>query len=476
MKLWQRVFLLTLLLIMISVTLVSVMLMRSNFKLTLENAREQALSAHSYIYAEIKNNVSYTRLKQGSILLSEDEIKSSVSEVMRSSKDERLSTLLLDDKGERIAENGQNAAFESSFRDSFTDGTFSVMQKDNESGHYFVIGSDLTLEGKEYVFVSSTDITDIYDNLHNEAAMSVIIAAASSLCAAFVVLLSVYRMLSPIAGLNSAIAAIAAGDYTKRVETKGSTELSELGESVNIMAQSIEEKVEKLSALAESRKDFADNLAHEMKTPLTSILGFSDLLRIRKNISERDRMEYAGIVVEEAKRLRALSGKLLELVTTEEAELEFTEIYLPDLFREISVSVVPILAKRHEQLKFYAEKVYIRADGELFKSLIYNLIDNASKASAEGQEIRLYSKFSNGTLAIAVSDDGIGMSEKEAKRVTEPFYMVDKSRSRKAGGAGIGLALCSRIAEKHNAVLKIKSIKGKGTTVTITLAAKEGKR
>ena len=109
----------------------------------------------------------------------------------------------------------------------------------------------------------------------------------------------------------------------------------------------------------------------------------------------------------------------------------------------------------------------MRIDPELFKSLLYNLIENAAKASRHGQEILLAAGKEDGKLFIDVIDHGIGIAAEDIKRVTQPFYMVDKSRSRKAGGAGLGLPLCVEIAAMHNARLLLQSEPGKGTKARI---------
>ena len=108
------------------------------------------------------------------------------------------------------------------------------------------------------------------------------------------------------------------------------------------------------------------------------------------------------------------------------------------------------------------------------KSLLYNLVDNAIKASPEKEAVGFSCKEDNGCALIAVSDHGRGIARDEQEKVFEPFYMTDKSRSRKAGGAGLGLALCAEIAEKHNAVISLQSEEGKGTTVTVKLKAESG--
>ena len=214
---------------------------------------------------------------------------------------------------------------------------------------------------------------------------------------------------------------------------------------------------------------FIANLAHEMKTPLTSILGFADILRIKKNVPDDERREYAGVIVDETKRLRSLSGKLMELVALGGTEIEKKPVSLSDMIHETAAALAPLLSKNSVELECSAENVVIMADAELFKSLLYNIIENAVKASPKDSRIVLNEAVSEGNAVITVTDSGIGMTDDEVKKVFEPFYMADKSRSRKAGGAGLGLALCARIADLHNTTLEIDSSPGEGTTVYITI-------
>lgn len=242
---------------------------------------------------------------------------------------------------------------------------------------------------------------------------------------------------------------------------------------MNLMAEAVESNTERLENIAEERQIFIANLAHEMKTPLTSILGFADLLRIKKNISYSERIEYSSTIVEETKRMRSLSGKLMELVTLSGTEIEKKPTNLPEIIQETKTALTPLLAKNNVLLICNCMDITFSADEELFKSLLYNIIENAIKASPIGEKIELYAAMYEGDAVITITDYGMGMSREDAKHVFEPFYMVDKSRSRKSGGAGLGLALCAEIAKLHNAVIEIDSRLNKGTTIFITISGDE---
>ena len=239
------------------------------------------------------------------------------------------------------------------------------------------------------------------------------------------------------------------------------------------MAEAVERDVGKLSDIAENRKGFVDSMAHEMKTPLTSILCMGDLLRLKKDVSERDRRDYAGVIVEEAKRMKELSSKLLAMASTDNASLSFEPVSTAELIDELGAAMRPVCER--SGIGFSCEGIdgIISADRELFKSLIANLVDNAVKASKPAKTVGIRYAPDGGVMKIIVADQGIGMKPEDIKHATEPFYMVDKARSRKAGGAGLGLSLCAVIAKKHNATIDIKSELGKGTIVIVALPLAE---
>lgn len=190
-------------------------------------------------------------------------------------------------------------------------------------------------------------------------------------------------------------------------------------------------------------------------------------------MTDIERAEYASVIVDETKRLRSLSGKLMALVSIGGTEIEKRKVSLKKLLSETETALVPLLSKNKVKLNWTSDNIFFSADEELFKSLIYNIIENAVKASPIDSEIELTAKFCDGQGIISITDHGIGMKAEEVQRVFEPFYMADKSRSRKAGGTGLGLALCKEIAKLHNSKLDIESAPNKGTTVRIIISEAE---
>lgn len=275
----------------------------------------------------------------------------------------------------------------------------------------------------------------------------------------------------PIKSLTKAAMCIARGDYDKRLSASSSDEIGELSKSFNMMADAIEEKMEELSVNAQQKEDFVANFAHELKTPLTSVIGYADMI-YQKELSRDDVKDAARYILDEGLRLEALSIKLMDLIVLNRQKFVLEEMLASELLEDIVQSLMPSFAEKNIDVQLEAEHAYMKVDYDLFKTLLLNLIDNSIKAGCT--KIEISGKQCGIRYCIGISDNGCGIASCEIKRITEAFYMVDRSRSRKQHGAGLGLALVSRIAEIHGASLQFTSEERKGTLVEISLPWEEG--
>ena len=332
----------------------------------------------------------------------------------------------------------------------------------------------LTLESLQCRLDAVYDVSDLQRQLTAQAERTVLLCLAFSLVGAGALLGLVWFLLRPLAALDRSARRVAEGRYDERLDDAGSDELAGLAKDMNAMAQAVQDRVEQLERVAEDRKVFIGNLAHEMKTPLTSILGFADLLYLPKELEESDRVEYARVISEEAKRLKSLSGKLLELITLGSTNIELAPAPLREVVDEVAISLRPVMEQSGLGLTCTCPDATVDMDRELFKSLLYNLLDNGRKASERGGKLDLAAKAEDGAVTILVRDYGRGIPQSEIDKITQPFYMVDKSRARKAGGAGLGLALCREIVEVHSGTMEIQSIVGEGTLIRLTFPLSAG--
>ena len=236
--------------------------------------------------------------------------------------------------------------------------------------------------------------------------------------------------------------------------------------------RALETELTHLEELTGRREEFIASFAHELKTPLTAIIGYADMLR-SKDMAPKPRFTAAGYIFSEGKRLEALSLKLMDIIVLGKQEFQKRRYDTGVLIREVAAVTVPSLGDAGMTLEIRWEKGEVEVEPDLFKTLLINLVDNARKASKHGQSIDLYGKNEEGGYAFYIRDYGRGMKEEDLARITEPFYMVDKSRSRAQNGAGLGLALCKRIAELHGTQLQYSSEPDKGTTVRVLLPGGE---
>lgn len=275
----------------------------------------------------------------------------------------------------------------------------------------------------------------------------------------------------PLKRMSGAARRMARGDYQERLAVRGRDEIGELAESFNQMAGAVEEKIQRLRDAAREKEDFVANFAHELKTPLTSIIGYADMLYQRELPREEVRKS-SWYIWNEGMRLEALSLKLMDLIVLGRQEFILQEMPAQELLRDVSEGLWPLFLERQVELSLRAEAAYIRVDYDLFKTLLINLVDNSLKAGS--RRIDLSGEIQGEEYRICVRDDGCGIPEEELSRITEAFYMVDKARSRKQHGAGLGLALAERIARIHGCGLVFESGEGRGTAVSFRLKCEKG--
>jgi signal transduction histidine kinase len=312
------------------------------------------------------------------------------------------------------------------------------------------------------------DITSVYAARAQEQNTFRLLLIAIFVVGGITSMIAASLLTKPLEKLSSLAQHISHGDYSARLHIHSGDEIEALANDFNNMADTIEDNISELHFSMEKQEQFMGSFAHELKTPMTSIIGYADLLR-SQNMSEDETNEAANYIFSEGKRLESLSLKLLDLLVVKNQETILTPTD-PSLAIQNVINVMkPELAKEHITLKSSCRKGCCMMDIDLFQSLIINIIDNARKAIDDNGIIHVAGTVRDDNYVIIIKDNGRGMPPEEITRISEAFYRIDKSRSRAQGGAGLGLAICSKIAEIHQAKIKYKSAVGRGTVVTITL-------
>ena len=234
------------------------------------------------------------------------------------------------------------------------------------------------------------------------------------------------------------------------------------------MASLNEKTIHQLQDSVTQKEEFMASFSHEIKTPMTAILGFADSLRSCV-CDEETQKKAAQYIYTEGKRLEHLSYTLMDLLKLNHQKITLQSVYIPKIIRQLQnyYSGLP----SHANLKFYYDDIYVKSQSDLLFVLLRNLIDNAIKASKDNQDIIIKIIQTQKNVEISVKDEGIGMDNDSILKDTEPFYMADKSRSRSQGGAGLGLTIVKRICDLHQTNLLFDSKVHRGTTVSFFLEA-----
>lgn len=235
------------------------------------------------------------------------------------------------------------------------------------------------------------------------------------------------------------------------------------------LVDALKKEKEKQKALDKQKKQFTANVSHELKTPLTSIAGYAELIEtgIAK---EPDIKPFASTIRKQALRLVTLSEDIIQLSQLEESEeneIVFSSVDIYDIAKHC-VSALSINAKAKEiEMVLEGESTYIKANPSLLEELIYNLCDNAIRYNKQNGNVTVKIIPDENGACLSISDTGIGIEEKYRERIFERFFRVDKSRSKATGGTGLGLAIVKHIAQIHNAKIKVDSDLGIGTTISV---------
>lgn len=230
----------------------------------------------------------------------------------------------------------------------------------------------------------------------------------------------------------------------------------------------IQEQHKNILMNAKMRQEFTANVSHELKTPLTAISGYSELIQ-NGMTNEEETIRFAGEIHKSAKRLLTLINDTIRLsqLDTSEQKVIYEAI---DLYKiaEDCVNMLKFSAENHGiDISIHGTNAYLEGNREMLEEVVYNLCDNAIRYNNEGGKVEVTVKPVKGKIYLCVEDNGIGISKEHQERIFERFYRVDKSRSKSTGGTGLGLAIVKHIIQQHGAHMELTSEKGKGTKIEI---------
>ena len=278
-----------------------------------------------------------------------------------------------------------------------------------------------------------------------------------------------YVITSPMAEFRETARKISKGDFKARVKVKGKNEIAQMGETLNYMAQELEEMENK-------RKDFVSDVSHELRTPMTGIKLLCDSLR---SIDDPDmRNEFIDDISDEIDRLSRLVEKLLTLSRLDSGKIEMLPADIKGLIRSVVKNLTPVAEKKN--IKIYTdyegiEPLMIVMDYDKMYEAMYNIADNAIKYSPENGYLHIEIRKFADHVFIDFEDNGPGIPEDEREKIFERFYRLDDSRARDTGGTGLGLAITREAVIMHGGEIVVMPAKtDTGSIFRVTLPLNNG--
>lgn len=332
------------------------------------------------------------------------------------------------------------------------------------AGEYVATSSPITIkeQPKGYVFMfAETDfVTRTVDQLSKQFMIAGFITVGLTIITIF--LLS--RLIAePLLNMKEATEQLSKGDHDVELHTDRKDELGELAIAITKLSKDLKQ-------LKSARNEFLASIAHEIRTPLTYIKGYADIIH-RGDLSQEEKGQYIKIIWEEADHLTELIKNLFQLAQMDQHNFTIKRRYVSfyEYLQEVVHRMRPSLTSKNIAIQVHCPKEIIAfIDPERFQQVLVNLIENAKKHSDEGSMITVDVKQKKGHVFMTIADEGEGIPQEDLPYIFDRLYRAEKSRSRGSGGTGLGLAITKEIVEAHGGTIDIKSKVGEGTTVQVS--------
>lgn len=465
-----KIFICTVLIVALAFSAGGYLLISSSYRSALTNEISRALEEHLSLRFMLESGIIGEEM-QGREPTDETlgRVADDIVAAMRQTAAQSPGSIVIsDDNGRPLYSNAPAGAAQQLTLKPLTKGQVDY-KIEKDAGKYSLYISGLFTYDSLPLYLSYVrDVTNVFSGRDLQLRQFMLYDIVIVITSALVLLLFSWVLTRPIRKLIGISRRIAGGEYGQRADVRSSDEIGLLTESFNTMAGAIESKLQEMEEAAKRKDEFIGNFTHELKTPMTSIIGYADMLRSRE-CDGQTVFKAASYIFNEGKRLESLSLKMLDLLLLEKQEVAFKPMDGGKLLEYIAQSMAPAFEQSGISLTVSADSGIVMAEPDYMKTLLINIADNARKASSAGSSVDLFGHAASGTYFFTVTDHGRGIPENELGRITEAFYMVDKSRARAQHGAGLGLAIASRIAQLHDTKLNIQSIVGLGTSVSISL-------
>ena len=477
MKFWKKIYLSVFLLFLIFLNSGIVLVFYISYSHNMAEEKTRMLGEHEVIRRSLSNDIAAFGKKAPG----EKEFFSIMKEYEGMFRENSLSFVLWQNDTKVFASEGLQT------EDVPPEETVTIRRQDGVQTAYVVTAFEINGTSYRLAAIRSlTGLTKLWDKLR---LIFLALSGVISVVLAVVLYIMMRRLMRPLDRLSQKTREVADGNY-EWIPERGKDEIAQLGRDFNIMTAAVQNKIE-------SQQRFVANLAHELRTPLTSIGGYSEYL-LRGNADADRQIQALRYIQSESRRMQQMASQLLLLASVQDGvkergwdfsreevrdqgreevqdggemgnpdeRMKMTEVSVSECLREAYESCEPLIREKELAVGLEGTDFSVQGVKELLVCLFRNLLENAVRACDRGGEVGIH--YGDGKFAIC--DNGIGMEPEELGRITEPFYRVDKARSRESGGTGLGLALCQDIVTLHRAELRYESAAGEGTEVTVVFS------
>lgn len=444
-------------------------LINTTFRGSIQREQVTAEKAYNMMFNTI------VMVSEASDWSSEEEISDAIKKI--TAQEEMFCSTRLSSADEIIYREGQVANEMADNRQKVEPGYVICQVFKGQSGYYFQQTGCFVVGDKKMYLDTAYSISDIYAMREEQRRTYLSIFGVLVALSALLSYILAYLLTRPMVKLKNVATRITEGELELRSNIKSTDEIGALSREFDRMTDSLVDQMER-------QNQFIGNFTHEIKTPMTSIIGYAELMR-GGTLDKEDQVEAANYIFSEGKRLERLSVKMLELLVAGNDSLELTPQQPAELIRKITDNLADEYREQSIELECSLQTGSCLLEPDLFTSLIVNLLENArraivsmgavesradaDKASCKKGKIKVSCSMTETGCSLTISDNGCGIPEESLTHIKEAFYRVDKARSRAMGGAGLGLSLCDRIVKLHRGAMDIESVLGEGTTIAIDL-------
>jgi len=451
-----------LLLVVISILVINVFISQTILNIYIEQTKSNVLIRANIVANDIKNFMT---------LDSENEATVYVNPIVEKySKEIKGRVIVVDKHGvvkgdsnkEFIGRNFKHIEIQNALKGQTSANIYNF----KEFGHVLYVAVPAIVQNKIVgATLISVSINDIYENLKQVNYNLCLISLACVSVIAVISFIFLDFSLRPVEGFTKAINSMAKGDFKQKVEINTNDEFKRMADAFNAM-------IMKLDQVDKQRNEFVANVSHELRTPISSIKLLSESLLHQNEDNIQIYREFMEDIAAEADRLNNIIIELLALVDLDKEKLQinYKTTYMNFLLEKIVNRLKPIAEKKNIKLNLKLdEKIQIKIDSDKIQQAIINIIDNAIKYTPEGGKVQVSLYTKDKWCVIEVRDNGIGIPESSLSQIFDRFYRVDKARSRKTGGTGLGLFIAKQIVTLHQGIIEVESKVGKGSSFYIKI-------